>query len=103
VRALLSPVARKNAWQLAELADNHTPYGMQNLLGRASWDADQVRDELRAYITEHLGEAGGILVVDETCFPKKGTKSAGVARQYCGTLGKRENCHYRRRLAHLQL
>jgi SRSO17 transposase len=92
VRALLSPVERKNAWQLAEMAGNHTPYGVQNLLGRASWDADRVRDELRAYVTEHLGEADGILVVDETCFPKKGTKSAGVARQYCGSLGKRENC-----------
>jgi SRSO17 transposase len=92
VRALLSPVERKNAWQLAEMASNHTPYGMQNLLGRASWDADRVRDELRAYVSEHLGDPEGILVVDETCIPKKGTKSAGVTRQYCGSLGKRENC-----------
>jgi SRSO17 transposase len=92
VRALLSPAERKNAWQLAESVGDRTPYGVQNLLGRAAWDADRVRDELRAYVSEHLGDPDGILVVDETCIPKKGTKSAGVARQYCGSLGKRENC-----------
>jgi SRSO17 transposase len=90
--ALLSPVERKNAWQLAEIAGDHTPYGLQNLLGRAEWDVDRVRDELRGYVITHLGDSEGILVLDETSFPKKGTKSVGVARQYCGSLGKRENC-----------
>ncbi len=50
-----------------------------------------VRDDLQAYVTQHLGEAGGILVMDETGFLKKGKKSAGVARQYSGTAGRREN------------
>ncbi len=92
LKALLSPVERKNAWQLAEIAGDHTPYGVQHLLGRAAWEADAVRDELRGYVIEQLGEAEGVLVLDETSFPKKGTKSVGVARQYCGSLGKRENC-----------
>jgi SRSO17 transposase len=92
IHALLSPVERKNAWQLAEIIGDRTPYGLQHLLGRSTWDADAVRDELRAYVSEHLGEPDGILVVDETCFPKKGIQSVGVARQYCGSLGKRENC-----------
>jgi SRSO17 transposase len=92
VCALLSPVERKNAWQLAEMAGDHTPYGVQHLLGRAVWDAEVVRDELREYVVEQLGDPDGILVVDETCVPKKGAQSVGVARQYCGSLGKRENC-----------
>jgi len=92
IRALLSPAERKNAWQLAEIAGDSTPYGLQHLLGRAEWDHDAVRDGLRGYVLEHLGELEGILVLDETSFPKKGTKSVGVARQDCGRLGKRENC-----------
>jgi SRSO17 transposase len=56
------------------------------------WDADLVRDDLRAYVIEHLGDAGAVLVLDETGFIKKGTKSAGVQRQYCGTAGRIENC-----------
>ncbi len=92
IRALLSPVERKNAWQLAESVGDTTPYGLQHVLGRAAWDADRVRDELREYVIDTLGAPDGILVVDETSFPKKGTKSVGVARQYCGSLGKKENC-----------
>lgn len=92
VRGLLSGAARKNGWQLAEDAGDATPYGMQHLLGRAVWDADAVRDEVRAYVTEHLGDDAGILVVDETGFLKKGTKSVGVKRQYSGTAGRIENC-----------
>ena len=92
IRALLSPAERKNSWQLAEIAGDDTPYGLQNLLGRAEWDQDSVRDELRAYVIEELGDPDGAVVLDETSFPKKGTKSVGVARQYCGALGKRENC-----------
>src|SRR3954451_11850858 len=92
VRGLLSPVERKNGWQLAELAGEPTPDGMQHLLARADWDADQVRDDLRAYVVEQLGEAPAVLVVAETGFLKKGTKSVGVQRQYSGTAGRIENC-----------
>src|SRR5436305_3145952 len=92
LRGLLSPVERKNGWQLAELAGEPTPDGMQHLLARADWDADAVRDDLRAYIVEHLGDPAAVLVIDETGFLKKGTKSVGVQRQYSGTAGRIENC-----------
>ena len=89
---LLAGVERKNVWQLAEHAGEHTPDGMQRLLNHARWDPDQVRADLRGYVVEHLGDPGGVLVVDETGFLKKGTKSAGVQRQYSGTAGRVENC-----------
>ena len=92
LRGLLGSAERKNSWQLAEAAGESTPYGVQHLLGRANWDADLVRDDLREYVVEHLGGEGAILVVDETGFLKKGTESVGVKRQYTGTAGKRENC-----------
>jgi SRSO17 transposase len=92
LRGLLSGAERKNGWQLAEVAGDATPYGLQHLLGRANWDADLVRDELRGYVSEQLGEEGAILIVDETGFIKKGQKSVGVKRQYTGTAGKTENC-----------
>ena len=65
---------------------------MQRLLNAAAWDADGVRDDVRAYVTGHLGSADGVLIVDETGFLKKGTRSAGVQRQYSGTAGRVENC-----------
>jgi SRSO17 transposase len=92
VRGLLAPVERKNSWTLAERAGEASPDGMQRLLAAADWDADAVRDDLRGYVVEHLGDPAGVLVVDETGFLKKGTKSAGVARQYSGTAGRIENC-----------
>lgn len=92
LRGLLSPIERKNSWQLAEEAGERTPDGMQRLLSTAEWDVDEVRDDLVAYVREHLADPGAILVVDETGFLKKGIKSAGVQRQYTGTAGKRENC-----------
>jgi SRSO17 transposase len=92
LRGLLSPAERKNSWQLAEVSGAATPYGFQHLLGRADWQADAVRDELRTYVIQHLGEPHGVLVIDETGFLKKGHRSAGVARQYSGTAGKVENC-----------
>jgi len=92
LRGLLSPVERKNGWQLAEQAGEATPDGMQHLLARADWDADRVRDDLRAYVVEQLGDEQAVLVVDETGFLKKGTKSVGVKRQYSGTAGRIENC-----------
>jgi SRSO17 transposase len=92
LRGLLSPVERKNSWQLAEVSGDATPYGLQHLLRRARWDPDAVRDELRRYLQEHLGDAHAVLVIDETGFLKKGQHSAGVARQYSGTAGRIENC-----------
>ena len=91
LEGLLAEVPRKNGWQLAEELGEHGPRGVQRLLGEADWDEDAVRDDLRAYVTEHLAEADGMLVLDETGFIKKGKKSAGVARQYSGTAGRREN------------
>src|SRR5215469_6259593 len=92
VRGLLAPLASKNGWTLAEAAGDGTPDGMQRLLNRATWDCDGVRDDVRAYVASHLGSPDGVLVVDETGFLKKGTKSAGVQRQYSGTAGRVENC-----------
>src|ERR687885_1331536 len=89
---LIAPLERKNGWQLAEAAGDRTPDGMQDFLSRMRWDADAVRDELRAYVVEHLGDPDAVLVLDETGFVKKGRKSAGVQRQYSGTAGRVENC-----------
>jgi SRSO17 transposase len=91
LQGLLAPVERKNGWQLAEELGERGPRGVQRLLGEADWDEEAVRDDLRAYVTEHLSGQDGVLVVDETGFVKKGKKSAGVARQYSGTAGRREN------------
>src|SRR3712207_5342934 len=91
LRALLSPIERNNGWQIAEHIGAATPDGVQRLLATARWDADQVRDDLQRYVVEHLGDEDGVLVIDETGFLKKGTKSVGVKRQYTGTAGKREN------------
>jgi SRSO17 transposase len=85
-------VTRKNGWRLAEHAGEGTPDGMQRLLATADWDPDLVRDDLRAYVLEHLGDPGAVLVVDETGFLKKRTTSVGVQRQYSGTAGKVDNC-----------
>jgi SRSO17 transposase len=92
LRGLLAPLERKNGWQLAEAAGDATPDGVQDFLARMRWDADAVRDDLRAYVVEHLGEPDAVLVLDETGFIKKGEKSAGVQRQYSGTAGRIENC-----------
>jgi SRSO17 transposase len=89
---LLSPIERKNGWQLAEQAGDATPYGMQHLLGRAQWEADLVRNDLQAYVRTHFADPEGVLVVDETSFLKKGTHSVGVGVQYSGVTGQLENC-----------
>lgn len=91
LRGLLASVERKNGWQLAEELGDPNAHGVQRLLAEADWDEEAVRDDLRGYVIDHLGEAGGILAVDETGFVKKGKQSAGVARQYSGTAGRREN------------
>ena len=89
---LLAPIERKNSWRLAEGLGEAGPQGVQRLFTDADWDAEAVRDELRRYVLEHVGDAdSGVVVVDETGFLKKGTKSAGVARQYSGTAGRRAN------------
>src|SRR2546428_3301907 len=81
LRGLLASVERKNGWQVGEELEEPNVHGVQRLLAEADWDEEAVRDDLRAYVIEHLGEAGGILVVDETGFVKKGKKSAGGGRE----------------------
>ena len=92
VSGLVAGLERKNGWTLAERAGEVSPDGMQRLLRRADWDVDGVRDDVRDYVIEHLGDPGGVLIADETGFIKKGTRSAGVQRQYSGTAGRTENC-----------
>jgi len=92
VAALLERVDRKNGWQLAEQLGERGPQGVQRLLNTARWDADAVRDDLRDYVVEQLGDADGVLIIDESGFLKKGTTSVGVKRQDSGTAGRVENC-----------
>jgi len=92
IDGVLSGIARKTGWQLAEQAGLDRPYRIQSLLGRSSWDADALRDLVRDEVIACLGDRTGVLVVDETGFLKKGTHSVGVARQYSGTAGRVENC-----------
>jgi SRSO17 transposase len=89
---LLGRAERKNGWQLAEAVGEVGPQGVQRLLNGASWDFEAVRDDLRAYVLEHLRDAASaVLIIDETSFPKQGRESCGVAPQYCGTLGRSAN------------
>jgi SRSO17 transposase len=92
LKGIVSSIKRKNGWQLAEHAGESRPDGMQRLLGSAVWDENLVRDDLRAYILELLGDPQAILVIDESSFRKRGKKSAGVSKQHCGTTGQLENC-----------
>jgi SRSO17 transposase len=92
VSGLVAGLERKNGWTLAEQAGELSPDGMQRLLRRADWDVDGVRDDVRGYVTGQLGDPAGVLIADETGFIKKGTRSAGVQRQYSGTAGRTENC-----------
>lgn len=89
---LVSGLDRVNGWTLAEQAGDVSPDGMQRLLRWADWDIDAVRDDVRDYVIEHLGDPHGVLIIDDTGFLKKGVRSAGVARQYSGTAGRVENC-----------
>ncbi len=92
MRGLLAPLERKNGWTVAEEAGHCTPDRIQRLLNRIDWDADGVLDDVREYVVEHLADPGGVLIVDDTGFLKKGVRSAGVQRQYSGTAGRTENC-----------
>ncbi|WP_380282866.1 IS701 family transposase [Kitasatospora purpeofusca] len=92
MRGLLAPLERKNGWTVAEEAGHSGPDRIQRLLNRIDWDADGVLDDVRGYVVEHLADPGGVLIVDDTGFLKKGVRSAGVQRQYSGTAGRTENC-----------
>jgi SRSO17 transposase len=91
LRGLLTEAQRKNSWQVAEAVGDRIPDRMQRLLYQVPWDADAARDRLQQFVIETFADPEGIGVVDETGFLKKGKKSVGVARQYTGTAGKREN------------
>ena len=103
VSGLVAGLERKSGWTLAERAGEVSPDGMQRLLRRADWDVDGVRDDVRDYVIEQLGDRDGVLIADETGFIKKGTRSAGVQRQYSGTAGRTENCLWGARTVPLPL
>jgi SRSO17 transposase len=88
---LLSDVDSRSCWQLAEQAGDRSPHGMQRLLGEAVWDADKVRDDVRGYVIDALGDPDGVLILDDTGDLKKGTHTVGVQRHYTGTAGRIEN------------
>jgi len=92
LRGLLGPVERKNGWQMSEYLGESTPYSIQQFIYRGRYSADGLRDELRGYVCENLGEDDGTMVLDETGFLKQGKHSCGVKRQYSGTAGRVENC-----------
>jgi SRSO17 transposase len=92
VAGLLAPLPTKNCWTIAEHAGDDGPAGMQDLIGRASWDDALVRADVRDFVTARLGHPDGVLLVDETGDLTKGTRTVGVQRQYSGTAGKIENC-----------
>ena len=92
LRGLLADVKRKNSWQLAEAVGLRDPHRLQRLLDEVPWDADAVGGQMRRLVMARLGYEPGIGVIDESGFVKKGDQSAGVARQYCGRVGKVENC-----------
>src|SRR3954465_3273565 len=92
LEGLLGPIERKNGWQLAEHLGDARPWRTQRVLSHVLWDEAAARDLCREHAVGRLGAEDAVLVVDETAFVKKGEHSAGVARQYCGTLGKVENC-----------
>jgi SRSO17 transposase len=77
---MLSSLERKNCWTISEHRGRETPYAFQHLLSRASWDADDVRDDLRGYVVGAFAERDAILVLDETGDLKQGDQSVGVQR-----------------------
>lgn len=92
VRGLMAPLERKNGWTIAEYSGDPEPKALQRLLNLSPWDADEARDVVRAYAMEHFTDPRGVLIADPTGFAKKGNRSAGVQRQYSGTLGRIDNC-----------
>lgn len=91
ILGMLSGLETKNCWSIAESRGHASPHALQHLLARAVWDADAVRDDLRGYVVDHLGDDEAVLVFDETGDVKKGIHSVGVQRQYTGTAGRIEN------------
>ena len=92
LRGLLAPLERKNGWTIAEYAGLHEPKALQRFLNLTPWDSGRLRDLVRDYAMEHFADPRGVLIADPTGFAKKGRKSAGVQRQYSGTLGRIDNC-----------
>ncbi|WP_410619552.1 IS701 family transposase [Amycolatopsis sp. cmx-8-4] len=92
LRGLIAPLERKNGWTIAEYSGNPEPKALQRLLNLSPWNADEARDLVCAYAMEHFADQRGVLIADPTGFAKKGDKSAGVQRQYSGTLGRIDNC-----------
>src|ERR1022692_2118963 len=88
---LVQAQERKNAENLAETVPA-SPRVLQRFLTEATWNDQAVTQQLQRYLAPRLDDAGAVWVVDESGFPKQGHKSAGVARQYCGTLGKIASC-----------
>ena len=89
---LVQQTDRRNAENISEAVDGATPRSLQRFLTESPWSDEPVIDQLQAYVGQLLNSSEGVFVLDETGFPKKGKKSVGVARQYCGTLGKVANC-----------
>jgi SRSO17 transposase len=92
LRGLLAPLERKNGWTIAEFSGEPEPKALQRFLNLTPWDAGRLRDLVRDYAMEHFADPRGVLIADPTGFAKKGRKSAGVQRQYSGTLGRIDNC-----------
>src|SRR5439155_18644836 len=91
VAGLVSDLQRKNAEEIAYLHDQERQ-GLQKFLGQAPWDERPLVTELARQVGAELGEADGVLVFDPSAFPKQGSASVGVQRQWCGPLGKVDNC-----------
>jgi SRSO17 transposase len=89
---VLGPERRKTGWMRAEAAGDSGPWRQQAVLGRSHWDADALRDMVRAYALQTLASPGAVLVLDETGFLKQGQHSCGVGRQYTGSAGKITSC-----------
>src|SRR5260370_21025693 len=92
LQGLLKRIQRKNAWAIAPEVGEKEPKAIQRFLNLTPWDEGKLRDIIRYYVIEHFGDPRGVLIADPTGFPKKGSKSAGVQRQYSGTLGRIDNC-----------
>jgi len=92
LRGLLAPLERKNAWTIFRHTGEREPKALQRFLNLTPWDDDRLRDINLEYVMEHFSDPRGTLIADPTGFAKKGKKSAGVQRQYSGTLGKIDNC-----------
>src|SRR5260221_6902523 len=100
LRGLLTEAERKNSWQVAEAVGDRLPDRMQRLLYRVPWDADAARDRLQEFVIEIFGDPEAIGVGDETGLLKKGKRSGGVARQYTGRAGTREDNRVARGLSY---